>query len=131
MSVKVERFSSPGKGNGLRAVSGVPAGGRVWSAAPLAACVSNTLTGEVCSGCFTRPSPGPPLGPLNRPSPHISAITTGPGRSASAEPLGPAAGQSTFGFGDGPVPNVRRHAAALGVGHTSTWQQKMKVDVEV
>ena len=54
MSVKVERFSSPGKGNGLRAVSGVPAGGRVWSAAPLAACVSNTLTGEVCSGCFTR-----------------------------------------------------------------------------
>ncbi|CAL8364797.1 unnamed protein product, partial [Gadus morhua 'NCC'] len=33
--LKVERFSSPGKGNGLRAVSGVPAGGRVWSAAPL------------------------------------------------------------------------------------------------
>ncbi|CAL8404900.1 unnamed protein product [Boreogadus saida] len=54
MSVKVERFSSPGKGHGLRAVSGVPAGARVWSAAPLAACVSNTLTGEVCSGCFTR-----------------------------------------------------------------------------
>ena len=54
MSVTVERFSSPGKGNGLRAVSGVPAGARVWAAAPRAAVVSNSQTGEVCSGCFTR-----------------------------------------------------------------------------
>ncbi|CAL8364809.1 unnamed protein product [Gadus morhua 'NCC'] len=60
--------------------------------------------------------------------PHWDPTGTPLGRSASAASTRPAAAQSTFGLGDRPVPNVQRQAVAQGVGHTSTWQQKMKVD---
>ncbi|CAL8351884.1 unnamed protein product [Merluccius merluccius] len=54
MSVKIVRFSSPGRGNGLRAVSAISAGELVYAAAPLACCVSNTLSKDVCHDCFKR-----------------------------------------------------------------------------
>ncbi|KAM3876950.1 LOW QUALITY PROTEIN: histone-lysine N-methyltransferase SMYD3 [Diretmus argenteus] len=54
MARKMERFSSPGKGNGLRATSGIRTGELVYSAEPLACCVSNKLAKDVCHHCFIR-----------------------------------------------------------------------------
>ncbi len=54
MAAKLERFDSPGKGNGLRATAGIKRGQLVYSAEPLACCVSNKLARDVCHRCFTR-----------------------------------------------------------------------------
>ncbi|XP_059209043.1 histone-lysine N-methyltransferase SMYD3 [Centropristis striata] len=54
MAPKLERFVSPGKGNGLRATARVKRGELVYVAEPLASCVSNKLSREVCHHCFTR-----------------------------------------------------------------------------
>ncbi|XP_042363613.1 histone-lysine N-methyltransferase SMYD3 [Plectropomus leopardus] len=54
MAPKLERFVSPGKGNGLRATAGIRRGELVYSAEPLACCVSNKLARDVCHHCFTR-----------------------------------------------------------------------------
>lgn len=54
MAPKLERFDSPGKGNGLRATAGIKRGQLVYSAEPLACCVSNKLARDVCHHCFTR-----------------------------------------------------------------------------
>uniref|UniRef100_A0A665V220 [histone H3]-lysine(4) N-trimethyltransferase n=1 Tax=Echeneis naucrates TaxID=173247 RepID=A0A665V220_ECHNA len=55
MAPTLERFVSPGKGNGLRAAGGIRRGQLLHSAEPLASCVSNRLSGRVCHRCFTRP----------------------------------------------------------------------------
>uniref|UniRef100_UPI003AB0D9DA histone-lysine N-methyltransferase SMYD3-like n=1 Tax=Centroberyx gerrardi TaxID=166262 RepID=UPI003AB0D9DA len=54
MAPRLERFSSPGKGNGLRATARIRRGELVYCAEPLACCVSNKLAREVCHHCFTR-----------------------------------------------------------------------------
>ncbi|KAM3625895.1 uncharacterized protein V6R79_019417 [Siganus canaliculatus] len=54
MAPKLERFVSPGKGNGLRATSRVKSGELLYSAEPLASCVSNKQARDVCHHCFTR-----------------------------------------------------------------------------
>lgn len=54
MAPILERFVSPGKGNGLRATGRIRKGELVISAEPLACCVSNRLAKEVCHHCFTR-----------------------------------------------------------------------------
>ncbi|XP_030580200.1 histone-lysine N-methyltransferase SMYD3 isoform X1 [Archocentrus centrarchus] len=54
MTPMLERFISPGKGNGLRATGRIRRGELVISAEPLACCVSNKLAREVCHHCFTR-----------------------------------------------------------------------------
>ncbi|KAK2920352.1 hypothetical protein Q8A73_002556 [Channa argus] len=54
MAPKLERFVSPGKGNGLRATAGIRRGELVLSAEPLACCVSNKVSRDVCHHCFTR-----------------------------------------------------------------------------
>ncbi|XP_041644416.1 histone-lysine N-methyltransferase SMYD3 [Cheilinus undulatus] len=54
MAPKLERFVSPGKGNGLRAIAGIKRGELVYSTEPLACCVSNKQAREVCHHCFTR-----------------------------------------------------------------------------
>lgn len=54
MAPKLERFVSPGKGNGLRATARIKRGELVYSCEPLACCVSNKLSREVCHHCFTR-----------------------------------------------------------------------------
>ncbi|XP_029284610.1 histone-lysine N-methyltransferase SMYD3 isoform X2 [Cottoperca gobio] len=54
MAPKLERFVSPGKGNGLRATANIKRGELVYSAEPLACCVSNKLSRDVCHHCFTR-----------------------------------------------------------------------------
>ncbi|XP_039985904.1 histone-lysine N-methyltransferase SMYD3 [Xiphias gladius] len=54
MAPRLERFVSPGKGNGLRATARIGRGELVYSAEPLACCVSNRHAREVCHGCFTR-----------------------------------------------------------------------------
>uniref|UniRef100_A0A8D3CJ29 [histone H3]-lysine(4) N-trimethyltransferase n=1 Tax=Scophthalmus maximus TaxID=52904 RepID=A0A8D3CJ29_SCOMX len=54
MAPRLERFVSPGKGNGLRATAGVRRGELLFSAEPLASCVSNRVRGDVCHRCFTR-----------------------------------------------------------------------------
>ncbi|XP_038557424.1 histone-lysine N-methyltransferase SMYD3 [Micropterus salmoides] len=54
MASKLERFVSPGKGNGLRATARNKKGELVYSAEPLACCVSNKLARDVCHHCFTR-----------------------------------------------------------------------------
>ncbi|XP_026149701.1 histone-lysine N-methyltransferase SMYD3 [Mastacembelus armatus] len=54
MAPKLERFVSPGKGNGLRATTRIQCGELVLSAEPLACCVSNKLARDVCHHCFTR-----------------------------------------------------------------------------
>lgn len=54
MAVKLERFVSPGKGNGLRASVGIRRGELLYSAEPLAACVSNKMTKHFCHHCFSR-----------------------------------------------------------------------------
>ncbi|KAM9410589.1 histone-lysine N-methyltransferase SMYD3 [Pholidichthys leucotaenia] len=51
---KVERFISPGKGNGLRTTTMIKRGELVTSAEPLGCCVSNRVSREVCHQCFTR-----------------------------------------------------------------------------
>ncbi|KAF3686283.1 hypothetical protein EXN66_Car001955 [Channa argus] len=53
MAPKLERFVSPGKGNGLRATAGIRRGELVLSAEPLACCVSNKVSRDVCHHCFT------------------------------------------------------------------------------
>nr|XP_046239789.1 histone-lysine N-methyltransferase SMYD3 [Scatophagus argus] len=54
MAQKLERFVSPGKGNGLRATARIKRGELVYFAEPLACCVSNKLARDVCHHCFTR-----------------------------------------------------------------------------
>ncbi|XP_076012268.1 histone-lysine N-methyltransferase SMYD3 isoform X2 [Genypterus blacodes] len=54
MAPKLERFVSPGKGNGLRATSALKRGELIYSAQPLACCVSNKVSRAVCHNCFTR-----------------------------------------------------------------------------
>ncbi|XP_031702104.1 histone-lysine N-methyltransferase SMYD3 isoform X2 [Anarrhichthys ocellatus] len=54
MPPKLERFVSPGKGNGLRATVRIKRGELVYSAEPLACCVSNKLSRDVCHHCFSR-----------------------------------------------------------------------------
>lgn len=54
MAPKLERFVSPGKGNGLRATARIKRGELVYSCEPLACCVSNKLSRDVCHHCFTR-----------------------------------------------------------------------------
>ncbi|KAL0969326.1 hypothetical protein UPYG_G00225600 [Umbra pygmaea] len=54
MALKVERFACPGKGNGLRATHSVQAGEVLYSAEPLACCVSNKCAKDVCHSCFSR-----------------------------------------------------------------------------
>ncbi|XP_074523305.1 histone-lysine N-methyltransferase SMYD3 [Halichoeres trimaculatus] len=54
MAAQVERFVSPGKGNGVRAKARIRGGELVYSAEPLASCVSNKQAREVCHHCFTR-----------------------------------------------------------------------------
>ncbi|XP_034732899.1 histone-lysine N-methyltransferase SMYD3 [Etheostoma cragini] len=55
MAPMLERFVSPGKGNGLRTTTRIKRGELVYSAEPLACCVSNKLARDVCHHCFTRP----------------------------------------------------------------------------
>lgn len=54
MATKLERFVSPGKGNGVRATARIRRGELVYSAEPLGCCVSNRLARDVCHHCFTR-----------------------------------------------------------------------------
>lgn len=54
MALKLERFVSPAKGNGLRATCRIKRGELVYSAEPLACCVSNRLARNVCHHCFSR-----------------------------------------------------------------------------
>ncbi|XP_027137114.1 histone-lysine N-methyltransferase SMYD3 [Larimichthys crocea] len=54
MAPRLERFVSPGKGNGLRATARIKPGELVYSAEPLACCVSNKVSREVCHHCFSR-----------------------------------------------------------------------------
>uniref|UniRef100_A0A8C4DLR6 [histone H3]-lysine(4) N-trimethyltransferase n=1 Tax=Dicentrarchus labrax TaxID=13489 RepID=A0A8C4DLR6_DICLA len=54
MAPRLERFVSPGKGNGVRATAGIKRGELVYSAEPLAGCVSNKVARDVCHHCFTR-----------------------------------------------------------------------------
>ncbi|XP_047435772.1 histone-lysine N-methyltransferase SMYD3 [Mugil cephalus] len=54
MAPVLERFISPGKGNGARAKARIRRGELVTSAEPLACCVTNKLSREVCHHCFTR-----------------------------------------------------------------------------
>ncbi|KAJ0002217.1 hypothetical protein NQD34_002013 [Periophthalmus magnuspinnatus] len=54
MAPKVERFVSPGKGNGLRATASIRRGELVYSADPLAACVSLKQSKNTCHHCFSR-----------------------------------------------------------------------------
>ncbi|GLD69244.1 histone-lysine N-methyltransferase SMYD3 isoform X1 [Lates japonicus] len=54
MAPRLERFVSPGKGNGLRATASIRRGELVYSTEPLACCVSNRLARDVCHHCFTR-----------------------------------------------------------------------------
>ncbi|XP_075906291.1 histone-lysine N-methyltransferase SMYD3 [Nelusetta ayraudi] len=54
MAPKLERFTSPGKGNGLRATASIRRGELLLSAEPLASCVSGRRAREVCHHCFTR-----------------------------------------------------------------------------
>ncbi|XP_069030213.1 histone-lysine N-methyltransferase SMYD3 [Embiotoca jacksoni] len=54
MAPRLERFVSPGIGNGLRATARIRRGELVVSAEPLACCVSNKMSREVCHHCFTR-----------------------------------------------------------------------------
>ncbi|KAM4603043.1 histone-lysine N-methyltransferase SMYD3 [Polymixia lowei] len=54
MTPKLERFISPGKGNGLRTTARIRPGELVYSTMPLACCVSNKMAKDVCHDCFTR-----------------------------------------------------------------------------
>ncbi|KAJ7989133.1 hypothetical protein DPEC_G00316360 [Dallia pectoralis] len=54
MALKLERFVSPGKGDGLRAKQRVKAGDLLYTAEPLACCVSNRCRNGVCHSCFSR-----------------------------------------------------------------------------
>uniref|UniRef100_A0A3P8VBY6 [histone H3]-lysine(4) N-trimethyltransferase n=1 Tax=Cynoglossus semilaevis TaxID=244447 RepID=A0A3P8VBY6_CYNSE len=51
--LKLERFVSPGKGNGVRANVALRRGQLVLSAEPLACCVSNRVRSQVCHHCFS------------------------------------------------------------------------------
>eukprot|EP00066_Takifugu_rubripes_P005502 XP_003969594.1 PREDICTED: histone-lysine N-methyltransferase SMYD3 [Takifugu rubripes] len=54
MAPKLERFVSPGKGNGLRATVRIEEGELVYVTEPLAYCVSQKQSRNVCHQCFTR-----------------------------------------------------------------------------
>uniref|UniRef100_H3C4Z6 [histone H3]-lysine(4) N-trimethyltransferase n=1 Tax=Tetraodon nigroviridis TaxID=99883 RepID=H3C4Z6_TETNG len=54
MAPKLQRFVSPGKGNGLRATARIGPGELVYAAEPLASCVSGQQSRNVCHQCFTR-----------------------------------------------------------------------------
>ncbi|XP_062379810.1 histone-lysine N-methyltransferase SMYD3 [Sardina pilchardus] len=54
MALKIERFVSVGKGNGLRAVHKIKAGELLYRASPLACCVSKKHLATACHNCFTR-----------------------------------------------------------------------------
>ncbi|KAI3377071.1 hypothetical protein L3Q82_000284 [Scortum barcoo] len=54
MAPGLQRFDSPGKGNGLRATAGIRSGQLLYSSEPLASCVTNKQARDVCHHCFTR-----------------------------------------------------------------------------
>uniref|UniRef100_A0A7N6FHJ4 [histone H3]-lysine(4) N-trimethyltransferase n=1 Tax=Anabas testudineus TaxID=64144 RepID=A0A7N6FHJ4_ANATE len=54
MAPKLERFVSPGKGNGLRTTARIKRGELLFSEEPLACCVSSKVSRAVCHRCFTR-----------------------------------------------------------------------------
>nr|XP_057945190.1 histone-lysine N-methyltransferase SMYD3 [Doryrhamphus excisus] len=54
MASRLERFVSPGKGNGLRSTTGIKGGQLIFSCEPLASCVSNKVAKNVCHRCFAR-----------------------------------------------------------------------------
>lgn len=54
MAPKLQRFISPGKGNGLRATARIEEGELVYVTEPLAYCVSQKQSRNVCHQCFTR-----------------------------------------------------------------------------
>ncbi|KAJ8341850.1 hypothetical protein SKAU_G00341410 [Synaphobranchus kaupii] len=54
MAQKVERFCSPGKGNGLRAVSSLKAGELLFSTEPFACSVSKRVMKSTCENCLSR-----------------------------------------------------------------------------
>uniref|UniRef100_A0A674N3Y4 [histone H3]-lysine(4) N-trimethyltransferase n=1 Tax=Takifugu rubripes TaxID=31033 RepID=A0A674N3Y4_TAKRU len=54
MAPKLERFVSPWKGNGLRATVRIEEGELVYVTEPLAYCVSQKQSRNVCHQCFTR-----------------------------------------------------------------------------
>ncbi|XP_057707356.1 histone-lysine N-methyltransferase SMYD3 [Corythoichthys intestinalis] len=54
MASMLERFVSPGKGNGLRATTAIKSGRLLFSAEPLATCVSSKVAKDVCHSCFAR-----------------------------------------------------------------------------
>lgn len=54
MAPGLQRFDSPGKGNGLRATAGFRSGQLLYSCEPLASCVTNKQARDVCHHCVTR-----------------------------------------------------------------------------
>ncbi|XP_077375999.1 histone-lysine N-methyltransferase SMYD3 isoform X1 [Festucalex cinctus] len=54
MAPMLERFVSPGKGNGLRATTAIKKGKLLISSEPLASCVSAKVAKDVCHRCFAR-----------------------------------------------------------------------------
>ncbi|KAK1170136.1 histone-lysine N-methyltransferase SMYD3 isoform X1 [Acipenser oxyrinchus oxyrinchus] len=54
MARRLERFCSPGKGNGLRALQRVKPGELLWKAEPFAYTVSKKGRGSACENCFSR-----------------------------------------------------------------------------
>ncbi|XP_019746564.1 histone-lysine N-methyltransferase SMYD3 isoform X1 [Hippocampus comes] len=54
MAPMLERFASPGKGNGLRATTAIKSGKLLFSTDPLASCVSTKVAKDVCHRCFAR-----------------------------------------------------------------------------
>ncbi|XP_043916583.1 histone-lysine N-methyltransferase SMYD3 [Protopterus annectens] len=54
MAPKIEKFCSPGKGNGLRTVCRVSAGELLYTAVPFAYTVSKEGRGLVCEFCFAK-----------------------------------------------------------------------------
>ncbi|KAM9825692.1 histone-lysine N-methyltransferase SMYD3 [Syngnathus typhle] len=54
MAPMLQRFVSPGKGNGLRATTAIKSGKLLFSSEPLASCVSAKVAKHVCHRCFAR-----------------------------------------------------------------------------
>ncbi|XP_041109827.1 histone-lysine N-methyltransferase SMYD3-like [Polyodon spathula] len=54
MARRLERFCSPGKGNGLRALQRMKPGELLYKAEPFACTVSKKGRGSVCENCFSR-----------------------------------------------------------------------------
>lgn len=51
---KMERFISPGKGNGLRALSEIKPGQLIYSSEPIAFCVAEKFLKSTCQTCLCR-----------------------------------------------------------------------------